>query len=256
MPKLEYAGRIIPYDIERRSGRKTVSLYVDANRGVYVRAPFGIPDEQLQEIVLRKANWIIRKLDEVRARQAAVPKHRFVDGETFWYLGQAYPLVVHTETGLDQPRLTWDTQKFQLSIPRCFREENLVPTGRKPEDHPDAQVEETYRRLFRAWYLARGQAVVQTRLQRYGSVYGYPRRVLFKEQKTRWGSCAADGTIRLNWHILMAPMAILDYLLVHELAHLKHPNHSKHFWAAVAKTIPDYLERRRWLKEHGHLLTL
>lgn len=81
-------------------------------------------------------------------------------------------------------------------------------------------------------------------------------RITIRDQKTRWGSCSAKGTLSFNWRLMLAPPAILDYVVVHELCHLTHMNHSKAFWDAVAAVCPDYLSARKWLREHGHELIL
>ncbi len=87
----------------------------------------------------------------------------------------------------------------------------------------------------------------------------FPRcysRISVREQKTRWGSCSSKGTLSFNWKLMLAPPAILDYVIVHELCHLAHMNHSAGFWSCVAAILPDYKERRKWLKDHGNELTL
>ncbi|NLL78369.1 MAG: M48 family metallopeptidase [Clostridiales bacterium] len=80
---------------------------------------------------------------------------------------------------------------------------------------------------------------------------GHYERITIREQKTRWGSCSSQGTLSFNWKLMLAPPAVLDYVVVHELCHLKHMNHSRDFWQAVEEVLPEYREQRRWLKEHG-----
>jgi len=115
--------------------------------------------------------------------------------------------------------------------------------------------EATVRAALEAWYRRQAQAIVAERLalwnQRYGFTY---HRVTIKEQKTRWGSCSRQGNLNFNWRLLLAPLDILDYVLIHELSHLKEQNHSARFWAVVALACPEYRARRQWLREHGHEL--
>ena len=85
---------------------------------------------------------------------------------------------------------------------------------------------------------------------------GSYERITIRDQKTRWGSCSGRGTLSFNWKLMLAPPAILDYVVVHELCHLTHMNHSRDFWQAVECVLPDYKERRQWLKEHGEELQL
>jgi predicted metal-dependent hydrolase len=81
-------------------------------------------------------------------------------------------------------------------------------------------------------------------------------RILIKDQKTRWGSCSSKGNLNFNWRLIMAPPRVIEYLVIHELTHLEHPDHSKRFWNKVAKRLPDYAESEVWLKEHGRGLTM
>jgi predicted metal-dependent hydrolase len=115
--------------------------------------------------------------------------------------------------------------------------------------------EPTVRAALEAWYRRQAQTIVTERLalwnQRYGFTY---HRVTIKEQKTRWGSCSRQGNLNFNWRLLLAPLDILDYVLIHELSHLKEQNHSPRFWAVVALACPEYRARRHWLREHGQEL--
>jgi len=115
--------------------------------------------------------------------------------------------------------------------------------------------EPTVRAALEAWYRRQAQAIVAERLalwnQQYGFIY---HRVTIKEQKTRWGSCSRQGNLNFNWRLLLAPLDILDYVLIHELSHLKEQNHSPRFWAVVAVACPEFRARRHWLRQHGHEL--
>ncbi|MCL6625682.1 MAG: M48 family metallopeptidase [Alicyclobacillus shizuokensis] len=248
MPEFQFNDRIVPYVIEHRARKTRITLHVDGERGVYVRAPLTVPDAQIESIVADKAEWIVRKMDEIEDKLKSVEPHRFEPGETFWFLGKSYPLHILHNRDEEPPQLHWNAQGFFLHTP--------VPGRTGIHDPNPATDTAALRRLFRDWYMQAGRPVIEERVQAFAPLYGWPRRIILKEQKSRWGSCSVDGTIRLNWHILMAPMAILDYLIVHELAHLRHRNHSQPFWDAVARTIPDYPRRRKWLKDNGHRCSL
>ncbi|WP_067933604.1 M48 family metallopeptidase [Alicyclobacillus kakegawensis] len=248
MPEFRFDDRIVQYVIEHRPRKTKVTLHVDGERGVYIRAPLSVPDAQDESMVARKAEWIVRKMDEIENKLKSVEPHRFEPGEMFWYLGEKYPLhVIHVSEG-KPPELHWNAQSFSLYTP--------LPARTGVRDLEPVADTAALRRLFRDWYMKAGRPVIEERVETFAPVYGWPKRIILKEQKSRWGSCSSDGTIRLNWHILMAPMAIIDYLIVHELAHLRHRNHARPFWDAVARTIPDYPERRRWLRDNGHRFKL
>src|SRR5690606_2555985 len=107
------------------------------------------------------------------------------------------------------------------------------------------------------WYKKRFSDIAYERIKKYSSQIGSsPNKVAVKEQKTRWGSCSSKGNINLNWRLAMAPISIIDYVIVHELCHLKVMNHSKEFWKQVELILPDYIERREWLKVNGSKLFL
>jgi predicted metal-dependent hydrolase len=117
--------------------------------------------------------------------------------------------------------------------------------------------EPAVRELLRWWYAARATEVLQITVARWAAAMGAaPRRVIVKDQRRRWGSCGADGTVRFNWRLVMAEPALIDLVVVHELAHLKHRNHSPAFWAEVTRHIPDLAARRRRLRQVGPTLVL
>ncbi len=110
-------------------------------------------------------------------------------------------------------------------------------------------------------YREAAKAYIPKRVAYYAEAYSHiippaVSSIAIRSQKTRWGSCSSRGTLSFNWRLMLAPPAILDYVVVHELCHLRHMNHSKDFWACVETILPDYKAHRKWLKEHGHELTL
>lgn len=117
------------------------------------------------------------------------------------------------------------------------------------------------RQFLERRYIDAAREYIPKRVAYYKNAYpayisGDYSRIQIRDQKTRWGSCSSRGTLSFNWRLMLAPPAILDYVVVHELCHLTHMNHSGDFWSCVAAILPDYKEKRRWLKEHGHELTL
>lgn len=126
---------------------------------------------------------------------------------------------------------------------------------------PAFEYTQTQRLALEKRYKEAAREYIPKRADYYLAAYPdlFPRchsRISVREQKTRWGSCSSKGTLSFNWKLMLAPPAILDYVIVHELCHLAHMNHSERFWSCVATILPDYKERRKWLKEHGNELTL
>jgi predicted metal-dependent hydrolase len=113
------------------------------------------------------------------------------------------------------------------------------------------------RRALEAWYRRQADTIFAERLAHANGIYGFQyARVSVKAQKTRWGSCSKLGNLNFNWRLLLAPLSVLDYVVVHELCHLKELNHSARFWQLVARGCPDYAVHRRWLRQHGRELVL
>lgn len=241
MPTFQYGTTAIEYDIEHTDNRKDISIIVEWMESIRLIAPQGITDKQIEEIIRKKAPTILQKLKEVNEiTDPPLPKE-FVSGEKFTYLGRGYRLKVCREEA-EQVKLTFRQGKFIATVPEYMEER-------------DKKLQLT--KLFKNWYLEHGKAKMQTRLDLYCARMGVnPNTVQLKEQKMRWGTCTSEGNIYLNWRIIMAPMSILDYVLVHELAHLKYMNHGNDFWHLVSSILPDYEQRKEWLRINGPTLTL
>lgn len=215
-----------------RSSRKTVAIIIQRDGKVIVRAPEHMPEKAIQRFVNRKSGWIKEKLGQVQERQAQAAPKTFIDGETFLYLGQSYPLVL---VGRQHPPL--------LLSDGCF---HLAQTA-----HPQA------RQFFQAWYKKQAREVLTQQVQLYAGRYQLSySKIRISSAKTLWGSCSANNTLSFTWRLIMAPLPIIDYVVVHELAHFTEKNHSKQFWARVETMLPDYKARLKWLKTNGHLLNL
>jgi predicted metal-dependent hydrolase len=213
-----------------RSRRKTIAIMIQPDGSLVVRAPLRASLKHIQALVEEKGEWIRRKQEEVRRRVQAQPAHRFVDGECFLYLGQEYPLVV--VDGARTPlRLDGNFYLAKIAQPQA------------------AQV-------FEAWYRAQARQVIGARTVALAQQHGLAfSRLRIMTAHTRWGSCGAGGTLNFNWRLVMAPQPVIDYVILHELAHLKVHNHSPLFWAEVACMLPGYKPLRAWLKAHGQKLT-
>jgi predicted metal-dependent hydrolase len=224
---VEYQG--ILAEVVRTSRQKTASLRVDGGV-VSIVAPRGTSSERLQGILRDKQAWLRGKL--VLQREALpAPSKVFVSGEAFPYLGRNYRLKV-----------------IQGSYaPVKLVQGRLVATVPKGNQDPDV-----IRRSLVSWYHWRAQAKLQEKTGRYAKQIGVsPKSVSIKGFQSRWGSCSAKGEILFNWRIIMAPNRIGDYIVVHELCHLLHHDHGPNFWKAVERVLPDYVERKEWLKGNG-----
>lgn len=209
-----------------RSKRKTVAIRILPDGGVEVRAPLRAPKAAIDAFVREKTGWIQQKTGEVLARAALYPRHAYRDGERFSYLGGSLYLTMRG------------------GIKHVVREEDslLVPAGLAPERVESAVL---------SWYKNTARAVFLQRLDHFAPLCKVAYNSLkLSSAKSRWGSCGRDGNVNLNWRLIMAPLDMIDYVIVHELCHIKEPNHQAAFWSSVQSVLPDYRERQAWLRAH------
>ena len=217
----------------RRSARRTRTIMISVDReGVLIAAPLATPDDELRELVVKRAPWILRKLRSLADAPAPL---RFVDGEPLPYLGRNLSLAC-AHDGMGAPDVRLDDQRLRISFPGGLAEQERYAAVR------DAVV---------AWYRGRAAERLPDAVDDWWSRLGDgpPPLVLVRDQRKRWGSCGSDGVIRLNWRLVMLEAGLIDYVVVHELSHLRVRNHSPAFWQLVERSIPDAGDRHRRLKE-------
>jgi len=242
-----------------RSRRKTIALIVQADGSLVVRAPLRTSLRQIEQLVAQKAGWVRQKQAYARAHPAAVP-HRYASGEKFWFLGKEYSLEV-VESLTTEPQSHRGLKKV-FSVSPCLREAPRRGSGLTLSAHSEHFLLERKavpraEAAFTAWYRAQARALVEERVRRLAAQYGFSyRQVRITSARTRWGSCSSKGTLCFTWRLVMAPLECIDYVVVHELAHLRVANHSPAFWREVEAILPDYKVRRKWLRVNGRLLTL
>ncbi len=224
----------IDYTVRRSARRrKTVQISVVGGE-VIVAAPRRTPVRELEAIVRERAAWIMKRLAEEAQKPAPA---RFVTGEKLSCLGEDISLTV-TLSDDPKPTVQFARRRFSISVPA-----NL----------DDEQRADAIRAALAAWYRDRAAeylpSIVENWLPRFGG--DKPARILIRNQKQRWGSCSADGTLRFNWRVMMLKPALIEYIVVHELAHLAHQNHSRDYWAHVSAAMPDARQRRKALRQAG-----
>lgn len=194
-----------------------------------MRAPQRMKETAIRKFVEQQGDWIKRK--QARAQEDALPERQFVPGEYFMYLGEEFPLRLVQR---QKPALVMD-KVFKLS-------ESAQPQAKS---------------VFEAWYKNQAGTLIPERVNLYA------RRDKFKFNKLRissarkrWGSCSAKRTLSFTWRLVMAPLDVIDYVVVHELCHLIRLDHSEKYWDLVAGILPDYKLKRKWLKDNGRFLIL
>lgn len=208
-----------------RSKRKTVGLEINRNAELIVRAPKAATLEQINKIVDDKSNWILRKQREFIENGS--PPKKFIDGELFYFLGEEYPLDI--VSGVDFV-LDFNGRKFLLS-------KDYAPFAKD---------------VFIEWYSMKGRHILPKIASEIAEKAGLKyQKIKVSRANKRWGSCSAKGNINFSWRLVMTPPEIVEYIVVHELAHLVEMNHSKRFWAIVAAIAPNAKQRDKWINKNG-----
>ncbi len=214
-----------------RSKRKMLALEVTDDARLIVRAPNKTSLYYIESIVFKKRLWIQKKQHIACDKCRKATSREFVNGESFFYLGNTYRLFIVDDK--DVP-LLFD-QGFRLSI-------NHLPNARQ---------------IFIDWYKKEGYNAIKKRLDWYSALYKIKYKVFnITNAFKRWGSCSAKGGLHFSWRLIMAPLNVIDYVVVHELAHIEEQNHSKRFWDKVKIMFPNYHESRQWLRNNGYLLRI
>jgi predicted metal-dependent hydrolase len=217
-----------PYVLVRRRGRRGVGLKVDET-GLTVSAPVTMPLSRIEGHVRECERWVLRKLEEWRGRR--VPDATFTDGSTLPYLGSALVLRV-------EPATRNQAELIGIELVAAVRHD----------------AEESVKRTVVDWYKRMAHAYLSQRVMALSLAAGLaPPRFLLSSAMGRWGSCNTRREVRLAWRLMKARRELIDYVVSHELAHLRHMNHSAAFWAEVERQCPDYRELRAELFATDHL---
>lgn len=236
---IRYGDTSIGYTVIRsRRRKKTIEITLDHQDGVLVAAPDDTPPQQVAEVVRKRAGWIIRKATKSILHPL---RKELVSGESIPYLGRQAQLLVEP-ADVKKVDVTFSHWSFRVALPY-----GLVGEERR------SAIAQTLEK----WYKSRASARLTARVGRWAPEVGCePKEVIIRNQRQRWGSCSPDGTLRFNWRVIQLEPGLIDYVVVHELAHCLVRNHSASFWDEVFRVLPDYRIRRQRLKEAGMQVVL
>lgn len=227
----------IEYQLLPGSQRETTDIVIERNGQVVVRPPAEYTPEQVDAVVESKRMWIYRNLAEWRDLNASAVVREWVNGETFLYLGRSYRLALVSD------------QSCNLQLKEgffCLRRQTVEIGG------IDAA-----RAAFEAYYTDKGQSRITERVKYFAPKVGANvSGIKVKDMGYRWASSGRNGALNFHWKCMMAPPRIIDYIIAHELCHFHHRNHSDAFWNEVDKVMPDWRERKEWLRKRGAGLDL
>lgn len=227
------------YTIKKNPNRKTASVSVAPDNSVSVIVPDNLTDDEIEKIIKKKTQWILKKKALNNEVQKPAKAKEFVSGEAFAYLGRNYRLKL----------------EYGAFTPISYIGARLVVGVDKGASN-DAQQEHIKSSII-DWYKVHALTKFKQRIKKYTSLLNVtPKSIKLGDFKAQWGSCHLDQTIVLNWKVIMAPMSIVDYVIAHELCHLVHHDHSAEYWRLLNKVMPDYAERKDWLRINGAYLDL
>ena len=239
MTTLTIDNRTFSYSLRFSNRRRTVQIRVPKPDLLELAAPSGMPLIKIHQLVESKCSWILRQVHRLEAAAANPANASLTHGSTLLYQGTPHTLLLLAD-GTGKPSVTYSHCAISVHLSELIGQDN----------DPDVFCS------LKKWYMKQSQQQLVERTIYWAAQIGvHPVRISLRDQKTRWGSCSSRGAISFNWRIIMAPPAVLDYLVVHELCHMLQPNHSAAYWREVAHWIPDCRGLRRWLRQNGSLLT-
>lgn len=217
-------GQFMPQII--RSSRTSIAVHITPEGKVIVKAPRLIPKFIIEQFLHEKESWIVKTVEKVTKRK---PKHReYVQGEEFLFLGKPVNLTFTKDIQI----VVKDNALF-FPEALVFRIQKELPT----------------------WFKKQAQEVITQRViyhaKKMTATY---KDIFFSDTQSKWGTCFADNTLQFNWRLIMAPLLVIDYVVIHELTHTTEKHHQAPFWAKVRLYTPAYKQHRKWLEEHAHLL--
>jgi predicted metal-dependent hydrolase len=217
----------MPVTVNRiiRSKRRTVALIVESDGSVTVRAPMRLAENTIQEFAEKHRAWVENKKAEMRTI-VPIQSKQYQPGETFLYLGIEYPLEV---VPAQRQRLILE-DRFKI-VESALENAELV---------------------FQKWYRQQASLLIPERVKFFAENHQlHYEKIKITSARTRWGSCSSKNTLNFSWRLMLTPPEMIDYVIIHELAHTVHHNHSKRFWGLVEKILPDYKARRKQLRQYG-----
>lgn len=226
-------GRPVTFIVRRSLVARQVRFEIRPASGLSVIIPRRCSLDRVDDMVRSKARWILSRIDRLNDHTPDPAASRLENGATVFYLGRPVRVVACEPDGVTNSRLEG---------------ESLLIAPARLNDSLEASAEK--------WFRSQASNILGEKAHAAAARLGVQfKGMIVRGQRTRWGSCSQNGTLSFNWRLIMAPEAVLDYVVVHEVAHLKEMNHTRRFWSLVAEHCPSWHQHRRWLNDHGHELS-
>ena len=229
----------VEYEVKRSRRRKKTYAISVVSGVVQIAAPQRALLRDMDALVQRHAAWILKRISQPSPHPSVI---RFEDGETLPYLGDNVRLVVES-AAVRGTQARFEDLQLRVTVPRRLEGEKRT---------------EAVRRAVVGWYRSRASEILADAVEQWWPTLGRGQRsrVLIRDTRRQWGSCAPDGVLRFTWRLMMTEQALVEYVVVHELAHLTHRNHSADFWGLVSSVMPDAGQRRKRLDELTPMLPM
>jgi hypothetical protein len=236
MFSFEYESKIIEYQLIK-SNRKTVTISILPTKKVVVKTPKYLSDKEIMNMVKQKAKWIVNNISKTPDNNTLKQERKYEDGEKLLYRGLEYKLKIIEDSNIKNPKIQIHQDEIVVVMKQVNRQ--VMPT------------------ILELWYKEKATERVFEKINYYNPFINKKiENIRIKNQRKRWGSCSNLGNLNFNWRIIMMPDEMFDYIIVHEMCHLRYLNHSKDYWKSVEEILPDYKEREKWIKENGTKLDL
>lgn len=228
--------------IERKAFRRNMTISLKPGEPIRIRAGRSTPLHLIEKLLKEKESWIDKHMQEFERLAEKFPDKKLAPSETFPFLGEML-ILRFVPTLISQVFFSRQQNYLQLHMPQEL-------WNRLTEE----EMQKFFPKLLK-FYQREAEKTIQQRIDIWSErMQLFPKALRFRNQKTRWGSCTSKGSIQINWRLIGAPLEVIDYILIHELAHLKHMNHSEAFWNLVEQYCPSYKQSENWLKENHGLL--
>lgn len=222
-----FSGETISFNLVYKK-RSTMGIYIDLYGNVEVQVPKETSEECVYQLLEGKWELIQQRIKEMKDRTAGHIEKVYGQGGSFLYLGNTYPILISQDIDIKKDKVVFEEDKLHVYVKQ--------------------QEDERIKQALKRFYYQKCKSLVEKRIQFYQSNFKLkPRSIRISDSKTTWGTCDSMRQLTFNWKLSMAPLSVIDYVVVHEMCHMVHMNHDRSFWRLVGKILPDYEEQENWL---------
>jgi predicted metal-dependent hydrolase len=238
--EIDLNNQRIPFIFRRSRKAHRLRMQLDGHGKLTLVAPWYATENSIQIFLKKHHKWIEKHFFKIEKLKKLRPEFHYRSGDSFYYFGEPVTLDVSPSEN-KRPTIKIRGDIMLITLRRDISKSDGVSAIKK---------------AIESFYRKKAEEVIRDRLEYFNEFYGFRyNRVTMRDQKSRWGSCSRLGNLNFNWRLIMAPIEVIDYVVVHELCHLKEMNHSPRYWALVEKVLPEHKKYRKWLRENHYLLT-